>query len=126
MSKMPPPFKLIECVKLGDAYRSGPRYTYYSERYGKSISVPANYPSNGANYVEDLHPTAFFVHDRGCEHGYWDDGSKMCNLELSFVYYDILVTCGTPRWRAAIRWAGTFLRGGGQARKHGLWRVKNV
>lgn len=114
----------IICGKVGDVYVSGPVYTYESPRYGKSITVPRGYPSNGANVVKDLHPTAFFVHDRGCECGKWDDGSKMCNRELSFVYYDILRACGTLWVRAFCRWVGTFLGGGGKARDNGLWRAK--
>lgn len=114
----------IRCKKIGDAYSCREKFTYYSPRYRKYITIPLWYPSNGANYVKDLHPTAFFVHDRGCERGKWDDGTKMCNRELSFMYYDILVACKTSKCRAGIRGIGTFARGGGEARKNGMWRVK--
>lgn len=116
----------IEYEKIGDAYKSGVEpYTYYSPRYKKSITIPAGYPSNGANLVKDRVPTAFFVHDRGCEWGLWSDGTKMCNRELSFVYYDILRVFDVAWFYSFCRLVGTFIGGGGAARKNGLWRVRN-
>lgn len=115
---------MIKHEKHGDAYTCTEEFTYYSPRYQKEITVPLNQPSNGANFVKDLVPDAFFVHDRGCETGLWDDGSKMCNLELSFVYYDILRFYGVPWTICADRFVGTLLGGGGKARENGLLRVK--
>lgn len=116
---------MIKFEKHGDAYTCLEEYIYYSPRYRKYITIPFSYPSNGANYVKDLVPDAFFVHDKGCETGEWDDGSKMCNRELSFVYYDILRYHGVPWWRCVVRGIGTFLGGGGVAKENGWWRLKN-
>jgi hypothetical protein len=115
--------RLIKCEKIGDAYIATEAFVYYSPRYDKTLTVEQGYPSNGANAVKDKCPTAFFAHDRGCERGKWDDGTPMCNRELSTMYADILWLNGF--WiRAQIRWIGTFLFGGGQAKKNGLWKVK--
>lgn len=113
----------IKFYKVGDVYLSTEKYVYYSERYDKFLTIPEGYPSNGANAVKDKCPTAFFVHDYGCNEGKWDDGSLMCNRELSSVYADILKGVGFW-WRSKIRWIGTFIGGGGQAKKNGWWSVK--
>jgi hypothetical protein len=114
----------IDYIIIGDVYISKHSYHYFSPRYGKNLIIPANYPSNGANWVPNLSAAAFFVHDYGSIVGRWNDGTAMCNRELSTVYADILKADGF--WlRSKIRWLGTFLFGGGEARKNGLWRLKN-
>jgi hypothetical protein len=114
----------IKYYKIGDVYICSQPYVYYSERYEKRILIPEGAPSNGANGVIDLCPTAFFIHDFGCITGTWLDGTPMCNRELSTVYHDILCTFGFW-WIAKVRWIGTFFLGGGRARKNGMWRVKH-
>lgn len=110
---------------IGDVYINSGDYTAFIDRYQKSIFIPEGYPSNGANIVRDLCPTAFFLHDRGCESGKWSNGDLMCNRELSFVYYDILRYFG-HNIVAFDRWVGTFFGGGGKAKENGLWSVKNA
>jgi hypothetical protein len=114
----------IKYYKMGDVYVASQPYTFYSVRYKKRILIPEGFPSNGANVVIDLCPTAFFLHDYGCVTGTWLDGSLMCNRELSTVYHDVLCAFGF-RWLAKIRWIGTFLWGGGKARENGMWRVNS-
>ncbi len=113
----------IQFTKLGDVYTSVGEFVYTSVRYGRQLTIPDDYPSNGANVVKDRCATAFFCHDFCCNEGAWDNDIRMCNREASFVYHDILVHAGYP-FLAKIRWIGTFLFGGGQARKNGMWRVK--
>lgn len=110
--------------KVGGVYVLEAPIYYYSKRYKKSISIPKGYPSNGADVVRDVCPLGFFVHDVICYRGKWDDGSKMTNREASTVYADILKEKGFW-WRSKIRWVGTFLGGGGEARKNGMWSLKN-
>ncbi len=114
----------IKCKEVGDVYVCLEDYTYYSPRYKKSLTVPEDYPSNGANVVKDKCPTAFFVHDLICDKGKWDDGTPMCNREASSVYADILKDSGFW-WRSKVRWIGTYLGGGGEAKENGWWNVKN-
>jgi hypothetical protein len=113
---------LMSMRKVGDVYIADGKRTYYSARYDKTLTVPDGFPSNGANVVSDKCPLGFFVHDYGCVYGLWDDGTKMSNRELSFVYHDILKENGF--WgRSKIRLVGTFLGGGGAARKNGMWNI---
>jgi hypothetical protein len=113
----------IEYEKIGDVYLATKAYVYFSPRYRKALTIPQGYPSNGANAVKDKCPTAFFVHDYICNEGEWDDETQMCNREASTVYADILKENGFW-WRSKIRWLGTYLGGGGQARDNGMWKVK--
>jgi len=114
----------IQFNKVGGVYVSyGGNYVYYSPRYDKRLTIPNGYPSNGADTVRDICPTGFFCHDFCCNEGMWDNGSKMCNREASFIYYDILVAFKVPKMIAMIRWIGTFLFGGGRARKNGIFRL---
>lgn len=113
---------VIKHTRVGDNYRADEVFRYKSPRYYKTITTPFHYISNGADLVKDLIPDAFFTHDVGCVKGTWDDGTKMCNRELSFVYFDILRSYKVPLWRCVERWFGTFLFGGGAARDNGmLW-----
>ena len=65
-------------------------FTYHSKRYDKNITIPPMYQSDGATYAPDLSRTAFFVHDRICQHGKFDDGTPVTNWQASSIYYDIL------------------------------------
>ena len=76
--------------KVGDVYICDKDYRAFIDRYKKWMFIAEGYPSNGANIVKDRCPTAFFLHDKGCNTGTWEDGTKMCNRELSFIYYDTL------------------------------------
>ncbi len=103
---------------------------YRSVRYGKTVTVPAGYKSDGATGAIDIFTDAWFVHDWLCGNylgsgprpvgGVWDDGTKLTNWQCSTVLYDILMSEGhtirAPFWRIA-----TWLFGGGVCRKQGMF-----
>ena len=96
--------------------------SYYSTRYKKFVKVDVGYPSDGATGTFDLNTIAWWVHDVLCDRGTWEDGTKVSNLQASFVLYDILMSDG--HWFYARRWfVMTLAFGGGEARKNGVWRV---
>ena len=96
---------------------------YLSPRYGKTVTVPVGYPSDGATFAEDIYSDSWWVHDKLCDTGVWDDLTRCTNWQASMVLHDILMDEG--RWIRAKRWFfWTFLLGGGEARKNGLFRLK--
>lgn len=91
-------------------------FTYHSKRYDKFITIPPGYQSDGATYAPDLSRTAFFVHDRICQHGKFDDDTPVTNWQASAIYYDILGQKGF--WfRKYHRRFFTFLGGGEKLKK---------
>ena len=127
-------------------YRFNGKLIYYSERYSKSITLEEDMWSDGATGFIDLgadkfmsrsvmwirnnlHHMAgyvksawFFVHDKICNTGLWDDGTKIDNWTASTVAYDILYADGY-KILAVLVWLGTYLFGGGEARKNGMRRI---
>lgn len=65
--------------KVGDVYICDKDYRAFIDRYQKWMFIAEGYPSNGANLVKDRCPTAFFLHDKGCNTGRWENGTRMCN-----------------------------------------------
>ena len=101
-------------------YTNPLEFTYPSLRYGKNVTVPVGYQSDGATMVIDIYSRAWWVHDILCDSGTWDDGTPATNWQASTVLSDILWFEG--RWfRALTWWVGTWLFGGGKARKNGMW-----
>ena len=105
-------------------YLNPKAFTYISVRHGKSITVPKDYPSDGATGALDVCEKAWFVHDVACDRGTWDDGTPITNWEASQVISDILkYEC--KRWFRTHTWFwATFLFGGGKARDNGLFKLK--
>jgi len=104
-------------------YHSLKRIHYYSKRYGKWVTVPEGYPSDGATFAEDIYSDSWWVHDKLCDTGFWDDGTRVTNWQASMVLRDILLEEG--RWIRAHRWfLPTFLFGGGECRKNGMLKLK--
>lgn len=98
-----------------------PRLIHYtSRRYNKSVIVPKGYPSDGATGAIDLMDTdSWWVHDKLCDTGVWEDGTPCTNLQASLVVYDILKS--ERRWFRARTWfAATWLIGGGKCRDNGM------
>jgi len=81
-------------------------FTYYSERYGKSITVPKGFKTDGATGVPDLAQEAWEVHDFIFSGGGFDDGTYPTNWQASNIYCDILTEKGFPI-RGQIRKYGT-------------------
>lgn len=103
-------------------YRLDKAITYYSKRLKKHITVPAGYISDGATGAMDISSRAWWVHDILCDRGETDDGTKISNWQCSCVLHDILKEEG--RYWQAKRWgAATWLFGGGEARKNGMFSV---
>lgn len=95
-------------------------FSYFSVRYVKSVYLPAGYKSDGATGAVDISSIAWWVHDYLCDYGKFSDGSKCSNWQASSILHDILLSEG--RWFRAHTWRwATFLFGGGEARKNGLW-----
>jgi hypothetical protein len=96
---------------------------YYSERYDKTITVPAGYPSDGATGAVDIWSKGWWVHDILCDRGTFDDKTLCTNLQASTILYDILKEEG--RWFRARSWfVATFLFGGGQCRDNGMLALR--
>ncbi len=91
------------------------RLDYYSERYDKHVIVPTGYPSDGATGAIDIDSDGWWVHDKLCDTGTWEDGTPCTNFQASTVLSDILRSEG--RWARAIYWwPFTYLFGGGKCR----------
>ena len=96
---------------------------YYSKRYKKWVTVAENYPSDGATFACDVYSDGWWVHDKLCDFGLFDDGTRCTNWQASMILSDILRSEG--RWCRAIYWTPlTFLFGGGSARKNGMFKLK--
>lgn len=83
-------------------------------------TIPKGRQSNGANFVEDLCPEAFFVHDEFCINPTWDCGTPISNWGASREYRRILKRYGF-RGRSIIRHYGTFLFGGSRIKRRNGW-----
>jgi hypothetical protein len=104
-------------------YWNKKRIEYYSERYDKKVTVPYGYPSDGATFAVDIYSDGWWVHDKLCDTGMWDDGTRCTNWQASMVLSDILKAEG--RWARRWYWKWfTFLGGGGEARKNGMFTLK--
>lgn len=92
---------------------------YYSPRYGKFVTVPMGYRSDGATGAWDIWSEGWWVHDKLCDTGTWDDGTPCYNNQASQVLSDILKKEG--RWFRARYWKWfTWLFGGGKCRDNGM------
>lgn len=93
---------------------------YFSTRYNKDVLVPKGYPSDGATGARDIDSKGWWVHDVLCDHGVFFDGSPCTNWQASMILHDILIQEGY--WFRARSWfVMTWLLGGGEARKNGMW-----
>ena len=105
-------------------YTNPADYVYRSPRYDKTVTVPKGYISDGASGPAiDIWSRAWWVHDVMCASGKWDDGTRCTNYEASQVLSDVLR--GEGRWLRSWYWKwATFLFGGDQARKNGMFKLK--
>ena len=118
-------------------YKNLKAFWYYSRRYNKFVFVDEGFLSDGATGAIDVrgnHPVEYegktifvsrswIVHDHLCETGCWSDGEKLSNWQCSMVLKDILKKEG--RWFRDFWWMiATFTLGGGEARKNGMFHVK--
>ena len=96
---------------------------YYSPRYRKHVIVEKGFASDGATGAEDIYSNSWWVHDKICATGKWSDGSRITNWQASMVLHDVLKAEG---WQVrAVGWfVATFLFGGGEARKNGMFHLR--
>jgi len=112
-------FSLDQTIHSDGSYVLNEEIVYTSPRYGKTITIPAGYRSDGATGAMDITSRGWWIHDRLCE-GFWDDGTSLTNWQCSAVLHDVLISEG--RYWQAKRWAvATWLFGGGRARENGMW-----
>jgi len=96
-------------------------FTEFSLRYGKTVTCYAMMVSDGATGAADLRNSrGFWVHDRLCDRGTWDDGSPCTNWQASRVLSDILKREGRI-FRSKTWLIFTFLLGGKKLRKKNGW-----
>ena len=94
---------------------------YWSRRYSKHVKIKTtDKPYDGATGAFDIDSFGWLFHDVLCRDGFFDDGSKCTNAQASFVLSDILADEG--RWFRSKTWlVTTWLFGGGEARKNGMF-----
>jgi hypothetical protein len=105
-------------------YANKAEIVYTSPRYNKVIIVPVGYKSDGASSIAvDIYSDGWWVHDVMCDRGTWQNGDKCTNWQASMVLSDILAD--EHRWFRSKTWLiGTFLFGGGKARKNGMFKLR--
>lgn len=112
-------FALNQTIRDDGTYILNEEIVYYSSRYDKTVTVPAGMVSDGATGAMDITSRGWWVHDRLCNTGKWDDGTKLTNWQCSQVLQDILAEEG--RWVRSKYWFWfTWAFGGGCARKNGM------
>jgi len=100
-------------------YTNPAEIKFYSKRYGKYITVPKGYHSDGATGAIDIWSEAWWVHDKLCDTGKFDDGALCTNFMASSILCEVLRKEG--RWiRSIFWWLPTFLFGGGKCRER-MW-----
>lgn len=112
-------FEVDQTINGDGTYTLNKTIVYFSPRYGKTITVEAPYDSDGATGAMDITSRGWWVHDKLCDTGRWDDGTPLSNWQCSQVLQDIMTEEGR-KWQG-IRWFwATWLIGGGMARKNGM------
>ena len=112
---------------------------YFSKRYGKTIFVEKGFTSDGATGALDIFgdvnviiiktkeprlvSKSFLIHDKLCETGKFEDGTKCTNWQASQILSDILLAEGR-KYRGKYWFWFTFLFGGGKARENGMINLK--
>jgi len=104
-------------------YRCKKEIRYWSPRYKKLITVEYDYPSDGATFASDIYSDSWWVHDKLCDTGVFEDGTPCTNLQASMILRDILLNEG--RYVRGIYWMWmTFAFGGGKCRENGMFKLK--
>lgn len=93
---------------------------WYCKRYNEWVICELHFVSDGATGAYDINSFGWLVHDKLCDTGQFNDGTKCNNWQCSTVISDILKNEG--RYIRARTWKySTFLFGGGKARKNGMF-----
>lgn len=118
--------KLLKPVTIkGKTYKyiSTNTYTYWSKRYKKCVTVGRRYLSDGATGAIDIHSDCWWIHDVLCDRGTWDCGTPCTNWQASRVLCDIMIEEGRTYTRSHSWKVATFMFGGGEARKNGMFEL---
>lgn len=118
-------FRIDQTINDDGTYTLNRTFTYYSPRYNKNVTCSEGMNSDGATDVVDIDSRSWWVHDRLCDTGVWDDGTKVTNWQASQVLADVLTEEGRS-FRAKTWQIGTFLFGGGKARENGMFCLKGA
>lgn len=95
---------------------------YYSIRYNKWVVCDVGDISDGATGAYDIDSFGWLFHDDLCNTGTFHYGTPCTNWQASNVVSDILALEG--RYVRAITWKyATFIGGGGEARKNGMFKL---
>lgn len=97
-------------------YTNKTKIEYYSNRYDKWIIVPIGYESDCATGAIDIKSDSWWVHDKLCDTGIFEDGTKCTNWQASTILSDILRS-EKRYFRAVYWWPITFIFGGGKCRQ---------
>tara|TARA_R110000851_G_scaffold66267_1_gene150002 strand:- start:647 stop:1012 length:366 start_codon:yes stop_codon:yes gene_type:complete len=94
--------------------------SYFSKRYGKWVTCHDGMQSDGATGALDIDSFSWLFHDKLCDTGLFDDGTKCTNWQASQIISDILKSEGY--WFRSKTWLwSTFAFGGGKARDNGMY-----
>lgn len=121
---------MIFCEKIGTEHTLTHPISYYSKRYGKFIFVEKGYTEKGyspsnATGVFDIYSAAWWVYCKLCDNGMWVGGDRVTNWCASMVLVDMLRR--EKIYFSAVYWfVETFLFGGGEARKNGMFLLKRL
>lgn len=113
-------YALRQLINGDGGYTLDDTIVYTSTRYGKTVTIPKGYISDGATGAMDITSRGWWIHDMLCDRGTWDDGTPINNWQCSQVLQDVLQEEG--RYWQSKRWFwATWLFGGGKARENGMW-----
>ena len=118
-------YDYVEPITTGSdeiiGYRVIKDKTYWSRRYEKHVRIlTTDKPYDGATGAFDIDSFGWLFHDVLCRDGCFEDGTKCTNAQASFILSDILSSEG--RWFRSKTWlVATWLFGGGEARKNGMF-----
>ncbi len=115
-----------------DPDENGYKYTlvtdtlmYTCPRTQRTVTVYSGYGSDGATGAIDIRSSSWWIHDRVCKTGEWDNGDKMTNLEASTILSRILWE-ENHKFRSGYWFFSTLAFGGDKARDNGIFKLKKV
>lgn len=120
-SKREIPFKRLK-YKTKEGYKYVTTENYIFKFFSKEKTIEKGFSSDGATCARDLNTDAWLIHDSMCVLPYWNCGTPIPNIVGSAVLACVLYRDGY--WIEAIPWfLATFLFGGGEMRKIGMFKA---
>ena len=97
---------------------------YKSKRYGRWIVLEKYFDSDGATGAYDIDSFGWLMHDKLCNTGTFNDGTRITNWQASQILSDILWQ--EKRYIRSQTWKyATFVFGGDKARDNGMFRLSS-